>query len=95
MNEFLTVKYLGSFVGLTFAVGLIVQFTKSIIKKTFGDEFVRLYTFIIALLLNFVFTKNGNDVQGIVLTIMNAILISFSAMGGYELVADPRAEKHK
>lgn len=95
MNEFFTVEYLGSFVGLAFAVGLIVQFTKSIIKRKFGDEFVRLYTFAIALLLSFIFTNNGYDMQGIALTIINAIVISISAMGGYEVIADPLAKKSK
>lgn len=95
MNEFLTLEYLGTFVGLTFAVGLIVQFSKSIIKTKFGDGLVRLYTFVVALILSFVFANNGFGAQGIILTIINSILISTSAMGGYELIADPKALKSK
>ena len=95
MNEFLTAEFLTTFAGLVAGTAVLVQFTKSIIKKKFGDEFVRLYTFGIALLLSFIFTNNGYDAQDIALTIINAVVISISAMGGYELIADPRAEKHK
>lgn len=95
MNEFLTVEFLATFTGLVAGTAILVQFTKGIIKRSFGDEFVRLYTFAISLLLSFIFTNNGYDMQGIVLTIINAVVISISAMGGYELIADPKAEKHK
>lgn len=95
MNEFITVELLATFAGLVAAVTLIVQFSKSIIKKNFGDSIVRLYAFFIALILTFIFVRNGNDLQGIVLTIINAILITISSMGGYELIADPFAKKHK
>ena len=50
---------LATFVGLTTAVTVIVQFTKSIVKKRFGDSVVRLYAFIIALVLTFVFAEAG------------------------------------
>ena len=55
MNEFMTAETLATFAGLTVAVGLIVQFTKSVVKKQFGDASVRLYTFGVSLILTFVF----------------------------------------
>ena len=94
-NEFMTMEVLATFAGLVAAVSIIVQFTKSIIKKNFGDSAVRLYAFIIALILTFIFARTGQGVEGIVLTIINAILVSIAAMGGYEVIADPKAEKTK
>lgn len=91
----MTVETLTTFAGLVTAVSVIVQFTKSIIKKNFGDSWVRLYTFLIALILTFLFAKNGTSIEEITLTIINAILISIASMGGYEIVADPKAEKSK
>lgn len=95
INDFMTAETLATFAGLTAAVGLIVQFTKSVIKKQFGDASVRLYAFIVASALTFIFAPAGTDVQGIVLTILNAMLVCMASMGGYEMIADPRAEKRK
>lgn len=92
-EEFMNTETLTTFAGLTTAVILIVQFTKSLIKKKFGDVVVRLYSFVIALLLTFIFTNDGNSPQEIIITIINAIMITISSMGGYELIADPMALK--
>lgn len=94
-SDFMTAEMLATFAGLVAAVSIIVQFTKSIVKKNFGDGAVRLYAFIIALILTFIFAKSGQGIEGVVLTIINAILISIAAMGGYEVVVDPKAEKEK
>lgn len=93
MNEFFTSEILATFAGLALATGVIVQFTKSIIKKQFCDYAVRIYAFIIALILTFIFAPAGSDINGIVLTILNAVLITLAAMGGYEAISDPGAEK--
>lgn len=95
MNEFMTAETLATFAGLVAAVGLIVQFTKSIVKKQFGDASVRLYAFIVALALTFIFAPAGTGIQGIILTVINAILVTMASMGGYEMIADPMAEKRK
>ncbi len=94
-NDFMNIEILATFAGLVAAVSIIVQFTKSIVKKNFGDSAVRLYAFIIALILTFIFARAGTGIEGIVLTIINAILVSIAAMGGYEVFADPKAEKEK
>lgn len=44
-NDFMTLDVLTTFAGLTATTMLIVQFTKSLVKKKFGDSYVRLYTF--------------------------------------------------
>ena len=92
-NDLVTPEILATFTGLVAATAIITQFTKPIIKKTFGDAFVRFYIFIIALILNFIFAKSGNGLQSIVITIINALLVTMTAMGGYEMISDPRAEK--
>jgi len=94
-NDFMTMDILTTFAGLTGAVMLIVQFTKSIVKNKLGDQFVRLYSFIIALVLTFVFARQGNQVQDIILTIINAIMITMASAGGYEMISDPLAKKTK
>ena len=87
MNQFMTQEMLTSFAGLTLAVGIIVQFTKSMVKKRFA--------FIISLLLTFLFANSGFTPQGLVLTVLNAILVTMSAIGGYEIFADPKAQKKR
>lgn len=92
-NDFMDGDLLKTFVGLTTAVTVIVQFTKPIIKNKFGGHFVRLYVFFIALVLTFVFAKTGSGIVGITVTIINALLITAASMGGYEVLADPLALK--
>ncbi len=92
-NDFMTLDVLTTFAGLTATTMLIVQFTKFLIKKRFGDSYVRLYSFIIALILTFVFARTGENAQGIIMTIINAIMITVAAMGGYEMLTDPMAKK--
>lgn len=94
-NDFMTPEVLTTFVGLVLATNIIVQFTKSIVKKQFGDGFVRLYAFIIALVLTFLFSKIGEGFQGIIITILNAILITMAALGGYEMVSILEHRKNK
>lgn len=94
-NDFMTMDILTTFAGLTGAVMLIVQFTKSIVKNKLGDSFVRLYSFLIALVLTFVFARQGNQIQDIILTIINAIMITMASAGGYEMLSDPLAKKMK
>lgn len=94
-NDFISIATLATFAGLVAAVSIIVQFTKSMVKNKFGDGAVRLYTFAIALLLTFIFARTGTGIEGIVLTVINAIIVSITSMGGYEMIADPRAEKAK
>ncbi|WP_353096266.1 hypothetical protein [Tissierella praeacuta] len=94
-NDFMTIEVLATFAGLVAAVSIITQFTKSIVKKSFGDGAVRLYAFIISLILTFVFAKTGQGVEGIVLTVINAIIVTVASSGAYEIVVDPKAEKSK
>ena len=94
-NDFVTPEILATFTGLVAATSIIVQFTKPIIKRQFGDIFVRVYIFIIALILTFIFARTAQGIQGIVASIINSVLVTMTAMGGYEMIADPKAEKTK
>lgn len=94
-NDFITMETLATFAGLVAAVSIIVQFTKSLVKNRYGDAAVRVYTFIIALILTFIFARSGTGIEGIILTIINSIIVAIAAMGGYEVIADPKAEKKK
>lgn len=92
-NEFFTLELLTTFAGLVAGVTLIVEFTKPMIKKNLADGWVRLYTWVIALILTFAFARNGEGIQGILLTIINSILVALTSMGAYENIADPKATK--
>ncbi len=94
-NDFMTAEMMTTFAGLTGAVMLIVQFTKSIIKNKFGDSFVRLYSFIVALILTFVFDSKGYQPQDIIMSIINAIIITMASTGGYEMLTNPKAKKKR
>lgn len=95
MNDFMSVDMLATFTGLVTAVGIIVQFTKSTIKKNFSDYAVRIYTWIVSLVLSIIFLGVGHTAKEVALTILNSIIIALTAMGGYEALADPLAEKKK
>lgn len=94
-DDFMTPETLTTFIGLVAATSLIVQFTKPVIKKRLPDVFIRIYVFIIALVLTFIFNSGKLDLQTIVLNIINAMLISTSAMGGYEALSDPLSQKQR
>ncbi|HLS53023.1 MAG TPA: hypothetical protein VK031_03555 [Tissierellaceae bacterium] len=94
-EDFMTAEILTTFAGLTTAVIVIVQFTKPFIKEKLGDSFVRLYTFAIALILTFIFARQGSKMEGIIVTIINAMMITIASMGGYEMIADPMAQKKR
>lgn len=92
MNEFVTMEYLSTFTGMALAVGLIVQFTKSLVKRAFADEMVRVYAFLWALLIvaavnwqQGLFT--GDIVSAVLLTLINAVTVTLAAIGGYDVLA--------
>ncbi len=91
----MTLEILATFAGLVSAVTIIVQFTKSVVKKSLGDAAVRLYSFVVALVLTFVFARTGGGAEGILLNIINALIITIASSGAYEILADPKAIKSK
>jgi len=103
LNDFITLDSLFTFAGLVVVLGLIVQFTKGLIKRSFEDHVVRLYTFAWALVLMVLtywfqglFDVAGRDIAAaVLLVLLNSLLITIAAMGGYEVFADFKAEKKK
>lgn len=92
-QEFMTADGLTTFAGLTTAVIVIVQFTKPLVKRKFKDHFVRAYSFVIALILTSIFSTHDFNLQGLILTVINSMMITMASMGGYEAIADPMAQK--
>jgi hypothetical protein len=98
---FFTWDYLGTFAGMVMAVMIIVQFSKGLIKKKFSDQVVRLYVFFWALVFVGVTALSngafGVTVQGIIdqalLSLINAVIVTAAAMGAYEAITDPNAQK--
>lgn len=101
MSDFLTLESLGSFAVMVFVVTLVVQFTKSMVKKQFSDYAVRYEAFVVALILVFAwngyvgfFGGNINEmILKVLLCVFNAMLVTVAAFGSYDVVADPKAEK--
>lgn len=96
-QEFMTPEMLATFAGLVAATNIIVQFTKNPIKNKFGDAAVRLYAFIITVVLTTLFVGHqGESVgQSIALVIINSIVVTCAALGSYETCVDPMAEKER
>ena len=93
-SEFVTAEYLWTFAGMILVLSLIVQFSKSLVKQAFTDQVVRVYAFLWALVLVAVmywnqglFEAAGREVvTAVLLMLINAIIVTLAAMGGYELV---------
>lgn len=103
LSDFITIDFLFTFAGLVVALGVIVQFTKSIVKEVYDDRVVRIYAFAWALVLTLLvswfkglFDAAGREIAAtLLLVLLNSILITMAAIGGYEVLSDPRAEKTK
>jgi hypothetical protein len=103
LNDFISIELLMTFTGLVVALGIIVQFTKSIIKSTFTDQAVRIYAFTWALALTLLtswfqgrFDVTGREIAAtLLLVLLNSILVTMAAIGGYEVLSDPKATKTK
>lgn len=93
MDNFLTSELLGTYMGLSVATSLIVQFTKSFFKKRYEDYVVRIYTFIISVILSIIFIPHKNTTKEFALLVLNSIIITMMSIGGYEVIKDPKAQK--
>ncbi|MCG8400281.1 MAG: hypothetical protein MJA84_01650 [Firmicutes bacterium] len=102
-NEFVTTDYLFTFVGMVLVLGLVVQFTKGLFKKTFNDWVVRAYAFSWAIVLVLVmywhqglFDAAVREIAiTVLLALINAVIVTMATIGGYDVLADPKAEKRK
>uniref|UniRef100_A0A7C5V6K4 Uncharacterized protein n=1 Tax=Caldicellulosiruptor owensensis TaxID=55205 RepID=A0A7C5V6K4_9FIRM len=88
MEDYLSAQQLGTFAGIAIATNIIVQFTKSILKKRYKDYVIRIYAFIVTFVLSFIFIPHQNTPKDIALLIINSILICMTSFGNYEVFKD-------
>jgi hypothetical protein len=93
MDKFFTWEYLGSLAGAVAVVLLIIQFTKvpidRVILRIFGQSFrlpTRLLVFLLALviLITAAYFLGTLTMETAVISIFNAVLVAWTAMGAYE-----------
>lgn len=94
MNEFINLGYLGSLTGCVAVVILLTQFFKEII-----DKYVKIptkyVTFLFSLItmLAYQIGTNTFSFKNIYILLLNAIIITLTACGGYEYTVKPIKEK--
>jgi hypothetical protein len=95
MNNFITLDYLSTFVGMVAVVVLITQFTKELIDKVAKWLPTKYVVFIYALIviIGYQIMSNTFDISKLLLTIINAMLLTMTAQGGYEWVFKPIEQK--
>ena len=87
MNTFFTWEYLLSFAGCVLATGLITQGIKNVLPKIHAQ----IISYVIALVIMIVGQIATGAMTGwdqIALDLINAMVISLSANGGYDAVAN-------
>ncbi|WP_097027672.1 hypothetical protein [Clostridium peptidivorans] len=98
MDNLITLDYLSTFGGMVAVVVLITEFTKELIDKVFKGLPTKYVVFIYALIIiiGYQIMSNTFDMSKLMLTIINAILLTMTAQGGYEWVFKPIEQKsHK
>jgi len=104
LNEFIDISFIFTFGGMVIVLGLIVQFTKSLIKRSFADQVVRLYAFcwaIVLVTLMFWYQGRFDVVAGreiaiaLLMILLYSISVTIASMGGYDVITDFKAEKTK
>jgi hypothetical protein len=95
MDNFITVEYYSTFAGMVGVVVLITQFTKELVDKFAKWLPTKYLVFIYSLTVLVVYQVMSNtfDVSKIFLTIINAMLLTMTAQGGYEWVFKPIEHK--
>ncbi|MCM0650511.1 hypothetical protein NBE98_19280 [Clostridium swellfunianum] len=97
MDKFVTLDYLGTFAGMVAAVVLITQFTKELIDKFAKNLPTKYVVFVYSLiiLIAYQLMTNTFEFSRLLLTIINAILLTMTAQGGYEWTFKPIEQKNK
>mgnify|MGYP000915231846 CR=1 FL=1 len=86
-TDFLTIDYISTFMGTVAVTMLIVQFLKELpgIKKIPTKYFTFIVAFLNILICSFI---TGNfAVSNLYLMLINAMLVTFAATGGYDFAA--------
>lgn len=95
MDNFITVDYLSTFVGMVAVVVLITQFTKDLVDKVAKWLPTKYLVFIYSLIVLIAtqLMTNTFDISKLFLTLINAMLLTMTAQGGYEWVFKPIEKK--
>ena len=86
-TDFLTIDYISTFMGTVAVTMLVVQFLKDLpgIKKIPTKYFTFIVAFLNILICSFI---TGNfAVSNLYLMLINAMLVTFTATGGYDFAA--------
>jgi hypothetical protein len=95
MDNFITTDYLSTFVGMVAVVVLITQFTKDLVDKVAKwlptKYLVFLYSLVV--MIGYQVMTGTFKASQLLLTVINSILITMTAQGGYEWVFKPIEQK--
>lgn len=94
MNEFITLKFLGTFAGVVAVVLLIVQFLKLPLDKVWKIP-TRMIVWLISLIVLFSLGLIQDTItpETAFLTVLNSIVVTVSALGSYEITIKKLEQK--
>ncbi len=94
MNEFFTWDFFLTFAGATAAVTVVTQFLKFLLGDKLHDNITRLASFIVALvILELAALFTGTLTASVaVISVFNAMAVTLTANGGFDLVKSLRKE---
>jgi hypothetical protein len=91
MNQFITIDYMGSFAGMVAIILLLTQFSKDLVDKAAPWLPTKYVAFIYALVVIFgyQFMSGTFNISQIILTLVNAVILTMTAQGSYEWLYKP------
>lgn len=81
-NNFLSPEYVASYLGSIVVIMLVVQFVKEL--PFLAKLPTKYLVSIVAVCHLFIFTRPSLDVESIAITLINALLLTLTATGGYD-----------
>jgi hypothetical protein len=95
LDNFVTLDYLGTFAGMVAVIVLITQFTKDLVDKISGKIATKylVFTYSMIVLVAYQVMTGTFELSKVLLTIINAMLLTMTAQGGYEWVFKPIEQK--
>lgn len=95
MDNFITLDYMGTFAGMVAIVVLLTQFTKDLIDKMSSKLPTKYVVFLYSLIIiiGYQVMSGTFKISKLLLTIVNAIMLTMTAQGGYEWVFKPIEQK--
>ena len=87
MNEYISIEFLGSFIGMVAAVNLLVQFLKPLLDKV-KKIHTRYLVWAIALIISglYLWLTGPISRESIFLLLLNSIVLTLASMGSYESI---------